>query len=154
MLNNEKFKQMLCPVCGEYEFVDDTELEKSLPGYEGYQGDQCSVCGWKYDLKQSENPDLAIGNNEVSLNEYKKIYLSKKSINPNYNYLEDNYIPQPHKCPVCGEYEFEYENSFNICPICGWQDDALMESEPDKWAGNANELCLNDYRKKYLESKK
>jgi len=27
--------------------------------------------------------------------------------------------PTPHKCHVCGEYEFADELSSDICPVCG-----------------------------------
>ena len=30
------------------------------------------------------------------------------------------------KCPVCGKYEFPEENSFDICPICGWENDGVQ----------------------------
>ena len=25
------------------------------------------------------------------------------------------------KCPVCGQYEFEKEDNYEICEVCGWE---------------------------------
>lgn len=50
-----------------------------------------------------------------------------------------------HICPVCGEYEFEEEGSFDICDVCGWEDDPLQAKEPDL-EGGANEMSLNQAR--------
>lgn len=50
-----------------------------------------------------------------------------------------------HRCPVCGQYEFPNRNSFDICSICGWQDDVIQEMYPDETAG-ANGKSLNSYK--------
>ena len=144
-----KFEPMICPVCGKYEFVDDTDLEKADPDYEGYSGDQCSYCGWIYDVDQAHNPDSANGNNELSLNEYKEWYKERLKEDPDYNFSEASYEPEPHVCPVCGRHQFSDSFSYETCPVCGWVDDGVMEEEPDNWAGNANDLCLNDYKTRY-----
>ena len=52
-----------------------------------------------------------------------------------------------HSCPVCGKYEFEERDSFDMCPVCGWFDDNLQLIEPD--LSGRNKLCLNEYRKKW-----
>lgn len=89
--------------------------------------------------------------NELSLNDCRKWFQSKIDENQEYDYVEDNYTVTAHMCPVCGKYEFENTDSYDICPYCGWEDDELMESEPDKWAGCTNPLCLNDYCKDYQQ---
>ena len=89
MEEKSKFVEMPCPVCGKYMFVDDTDLEKEDPDYEGKCDDFCVECGWQYDLNQTNDPDLKNGKNMMSLNEYKAWYMSKVEENPNYSYLEE-----------------------------------------------------------------
>ena len=149
MEEKNSFIKMLCPVCGKYMFVNSTDSEKTSPGYEDEETDYCTECGWVYDLSQSNDPDLRTGNNILSLNEYRLQYSEKIKENPKYNYMEATFSVKPHLCPVCGKHEFSSEGSWEVCPVCGWVDDYLMEQEPDKWAGNANDLCLNDYKKRY-----
>ena len=40
-------------------------------------------------------------------------------------------------CPCRRQYEFEEENAFEICPVCGWEDDCLQRDDPD-YRGGAN----------------
>ena len=46
-------------------------------------------------------------------------------------------------CPVCGAHEFEED--FELCPVCDWQHDRVQEDEPDL-AGGANRPSLNDFK--------
>ena len=130
MKKEDDFIEMVCPVCGKYFFADLTELEKSL-GEERCE-DICDYCGWHYDIEQFKDPTLQNKSNEKSLNEYRELYKEKIKVNPNYEYYEEIMPPDmPHLCPVCGKYEFPDEASFDICPDCGWEDDALQLDEPD-----------------------
>lgn len=49
------------------------------------------------------------------------------------------------KCPVCGQYEFEEKDDFDICDVCGWENDGLQYDQPDYWGG-ANDMSLNQYK--------
>lgn len=83
-------------------------------------------------------PDSHEEFNKLSLNEYKQEYEEKKE-NSNYDYLEEHKLsPKPYKRPVCGEYEFEDEHSYDICPVCGWEDDDWFEG------GGANDISLDE----------
>lgn len=144
MINLKNYKEMDCPVCGKTHF---SKLSEDDISYEPYA--QCRQCGWINDLEQTQNPDLEEGLNPMSLKRYRKVYRQKIKNNPNYNYQQAHFNPHQHPCPVCGKYVFNDISSFDICPYCGWEDDELMEAEPDKWAGCTNDLCLNDYRKRY-----
>lgn len=42
---------------------------------------------------------------------------------------------QPHKCPICGAYEFPYEHSFDICEVCGWEDDLYINDDGEEDTG-------------------
>ena len=50
-------------------------------------------------------------------------------------------------CPVCNKHKFSEYDSFEICPVCGWEDDAVATRHPDL-EGGANSISLNEYRKK------
>ncbi len=141
---NKKFKPMMCPVCDEMYFSGpnknsyDEDLKEYLEGEV-----QCSHCGWIYDLHQAENPDSKEGFNEMSVNEYKAWFENKIKENPDYDYSEEHMPkPGPHKCPVCGEYEFADELSSDICPVCGWEDigfEDVPDEKPSEYMMSFNE---------------
>ena len=144
-MKTKDYKPMECPICGKFYFSELQE-EDDISHF------QCSKCGWCYDYKQAVNPNLRQGANAQSVNEYRAWYESMLAENPEYDYSEEHRpTEEPHLCPVCGKHMFGDRDSFDICPICGWIDDGLMEDEPDCWAGSSNDLCLNDFRKRYLQ---
>lgn len=146
MMNRAEYKPMLCPVCKDFYFTDlleDDVIEEQF---------QCTQCGWIYSLRQVEDPDWFDPSVKYSLNEYCEMYREKKAANPVYNYTDEVYKASPHPCPVCGQTTFSDHASFEVCPVCGWEDDPVMEEEPDAWAGSANDLCLNDFRKRYYQA--
>lgn len=136
-----------CPVCGKFQFEPITweDIYCGIIPSDVY----CMDCGWHYDLRQSENPNLSDGANAMSLNEYKSWYAQKVKENPGYSFFEEqteNYVPTPHKCSVCGKYEFRDECSHDICPFCGWEDDG---TDDDSEILGANDLCFSMYKERY-----
>ena len=127
-----QFKELICPVCGKTKFKKPKgrHAEDDLELYE-YGRTFCYHCGWIYDLEQAENPKLKQGYNKLSVEEMREDYRAKIAEKPDY-YWFDDFVPTPvpHPCPVCGEYQFENKKSFDICPVCGWEDDG-MEVLPD-----------------------
>ena len=61
---------------------------------------------------------------------------------------EDINMTEKLKCPVCGKYEFEEHDDFDICEVCGWENDGYQEEHPD-YAGGANIISLNQAKKAY-----
>lgn len=53
------------------------------------------------------------------------------------------------KCPVCGKYTFQSgPGSYEICPVCGWEDDKAQYKDPNL-KGGANRLSLKEYKERY-----
>ena len=148
--NLKQLKPMSCPVCDKFYFTKLTEEE--LANGETPNQQQCSECGWFYDLEQVADPNLKHESNEMSLNEYKEWYKNKIKENPDWEYYQD-FVgePEPHKCPVCGEYEFEDSLCRDICPVCGWEDDG-MEVDPYDENGGPSEEFLK--HKKWFEEQR
>ncbi len=56
-------------------------------------------------------------------------------------------------CPCCG-YLTRNEGppgTYEICPICWWEDDPVQFEDPD-FSGGANQPSLNEARKRFRES--
>jgi hypothetical protein len=146
-----QIEKSICPVCGKYEFEPLTwdDIYCGVTPSDVY----CMSCGWHYSPEQEKSPELTNGANAMSLKEYRIWYDKKVLENPNYDYFEEstnNYVPSPHKCPVCGKYEFEDDSCYDICPFCGWEDDGVQLSDPN-FDGGANELSLNQYKFHYKQ---
>jgi len=140
--DNKQIKPMICPVCGKFYFSELTADE--IENGESPNSVQCSECGWFYDLEQLEKPDLMGQSNELSLNQFIQKYKETLNANPKYVFSEANRPnAKPHKCPVCGEYTFPDEDTYDICPICGWEDDGYFDG------GGANDLSLEEAIKEF-----
>ena len=51
-------------------------------------------------------------------------------------------------CPCCKQHHFQYQDFYESCPICGWQDDLVQRDDPN-YPGGANKLSLNQFRKQW-----
>ena len=60
------------------------------------------------------------------------------------------YTKKPHLCPVCGKFMFPDLDQYEVCDVCGWEDEQYQIENPDEDAC-ANTLSLDEYRKKYEE---
>lgn len=55
-----------------------------------------------------------------------------------------------YQCPCCGNMTLDEEppGTYEICPICGWEDDEVQFNNPD-YKGGANILSLNEAKKQF-----
>lgn len=56
------------------------------------------------------------------------------------------------RCPCCGEKTLAEQNAWEICDVCGWEDDPLQHDEPD-YGGGANSMSLNQAKEAYMQGK-
>lgn len=54
-------------------------------------------------------------------------------------------------CPCCGYLTFDDQppGTFEICPVCGWEDDEAQFNDP-AYAGGANAVSLEQARKNFI----
>lgn len=55
---------------------------------------------------------------------------------------------ESYTCPVCSKYTFEAAGDYDVCPICGWEDDIVQLDNPDE-EDCANHMSLNQARRAY-----
>jgi hypothetical protein len=58
---------------------------------------------------------------------------------------------RPVHCPVCGKTVFDEEGDYDICTVCGWENDPVQTRDAD-YAGGANRISLNEARRKWAAS--
>ena len=59
---------------------------------------------------------------------------------------------QNKKCACCGQYSLPPDSKFEICPVCGWEDDDIQNDDP-QFEGGANNMSLEQARKEYFRKK-
>jgi hypothetical protein len=47
------------------------------------------------------------------------------------------------KCPCCEYSTIDQIGTYEICPVCFWEDDPIQSSDPN-YSGGANSLSLNE----------
>jgi len=58
-----------------------------------------------------------------------------------------------HPCPCCGSKTISESGAYEICELCGWEDDPVQSADPD-YAGGANGKSLNESRREWAENLK
>lgn len=53
------------------------------------------------------------------------------------------------KCPVCGQAELR---EFDICDVCGWENDLIQYEQPD-YEGGANRMSINQAKAAFSQGK-
>ena len=61
-------------------------------------------------------------------------------------------MPKNKRCPCCGRDSLPANSAFEICPVCGWQDDDVQNDDPD-FEGGANNMSLNQAREAFRQGK-
>lgn len=56
-------------------------------------------------------------------------------------------------CPCCVNYEFSQEGSYEICPVCNWEDDPVQYEDPN-FGGGANFMSLNEAKEAWSKGLK
>ncbi len=56
-------------------------------------------------------------------------------------------------CPCCGFLTLDEEppGTFQICPVCYWEDDNVQFNDPT-YRGGANKMSLNEARENFKKS--
>jgi hypothetical protein len=56
------------------------------------------------------------------------------------------------ECACCGQKTLELKSRYDICTVCGWEDDPIQNDDPD-YMGGANYVSLNIAKKTFAEGK-
>ncbi|MCR5321958.1 MAG: EAL domain-containing protein [Lachnospiraceae bacterium] len=135
--NDEKFKGMVSHLAKMFDDVDYAVL------YEGVEDEndekRCIGMSAKYLQGYKYSKPIPI--------EQLTKYFKKKDVMENDSSKRSM---NGHRCPVCGRTLFEQTGKYEICEVCGWEDDPVQLKDPDL-AGGANKMSLNESIKAWNE---
>lgn len=57
------------------------------------------------------------------------------------------------ECMVCRNLTLDEDSLFDICDVCGWQNDEVALDNPHKPSGGPNVMSLNEARKAWAEGR-
>lgn len=57
-------------------------------------------------------------------------------------------VDQLFPCPVCGSHTIGDPGTYEICDVCGWEDDPVQSADAG-YAGGANVESLNDAKARW-----
>jgi hypothetical protein len=57
--------------------------------------------------------------------------------------------PSAFACPCCGYLTIAELGGYEICPVCGWEDDPVQAEDP-LYGGGANEESLSEARANFV----
>lgn len=60
-------------------------------------------------------------------------------------------IVKKYACPCCGALSLDEKDDWDICSLCGWEDDTLQSKKPDL-SGGANIMSLNEAKRNFKEN--
>ncbi|MGP3999754.1 CPCC family cysteine-rich protein [Streptomyces sp. 8N706] len=52
-------------------------------------------------------------------------------------------------CPCCGFLTLGRRGWYEICPVCGWEDDGQDDHNADEYIGGPNRVSLSEARRNY-----
>jgi hypothetical protein len=52
-------------------------------------------------------------------------------------------------CPCCGQRTLFWRGEYEVCPVCGWEDDGVADDHPDQWLGGPNGISLVEGRENF-----
>jgi hypothetical protein len=62
-------------------------------------------------------------------------------------------VSQRYACPCCGNKTLSEVDVYEICDICGWEDDPTQRNDPE-FEGGANNESLSQAREMWLSQQK
>ena len=127
--NNEKFMAMVSHLAKMFDEVDYAVLYEGIE--DEYDEERCSRMSAKYLQGYKYSKPVPI--DQLTL------FFEKNDMNENIVTKQIN----ERRCPVCGRTVFEQVGKYEICEVCGWEDDPVQLANPD-FAGGANKLSLNE----------